>query len=358
MQVRDLAIGLKRRGHDVEVVSLVQPQVLHNALEANGVSVMTLEIRREHRSLVQVLVAAYRFRRHVRRRRPDIVHAHMVHANLFSRLALALSGSRLISTIHNVVEGGQLRDWGYRVTNWCSNLNTTISEAARLRYVKQRVLPDSTIVVPNGIDVGKYAPAETPAPGHAFRWIAVGRLEKQKDYPTLLSAISRIEGATLSVAGDGAQRSVVENMANELGLADRVFFLGVRHDVPALLGRHDGFVLSSSSEGFGIAVVEAMAAGLPVVVTDSGGPPEIVGRDGAAGLVVQPGDPAATAAAMSTIMELSLAERAAMGLVGRTRVRATFELESVIDRWEQVYDRLVSKSQRRLRRRSPREEPL
>ncbi len=342
VQVRDLAIGLTKRGHDVEVVSLMRPRAFEDALAAHGVPVTSLEISRERKSLVQVLAAAWRFRRHVRRHRPDVVHAHMVHANLFSRLALAFSGNRLISTIHNVYEGGQLRDWGYRLTNWGSNRNTTISEAARRRSVEQRVLPDSTIIVPNGIELANYAPAETPAPDHPFRWIAVGRLEKQKDYPTLLSAMSQLHEATLSIAGDGAQRARLENLARELALSDRAFFLGVRHDVPALLARHDGFVLSSRWEGFGIAVVEAMAAGLPVVVTDSGGPPEIAGRDGAAGLVVEPGNPAAMAAAMRTIMGLSLPERAAMGLAGRRRVQARFDLQSVIDRWEQIYARLAA----------------
>ena len=334
VQVRDLAIGMKARGHDVSVTTLLPPKAYVDQLEAAGVIVRTLGISRQTPDFRAVLLAAFRLRRLVAIRRPEIVHSHMVHANLFARLALALSGNRLICTIHNIHEGGRARDLAYALTNWAAALNTTISEAATARFVNAHVLPKNTITIYNGVDISRFSGvSDTNEPAGRFRWIAIGRLELQKDYPTLLSAMVHLPSATLDIAGDGILRKDLVALAQELGIADRVTFLGVRNDIPDLLRQHDGYVLSSAWEGFGIAVVEAMASGLPVVVTDSGGPAEIVGRDGAAGIVVPASDAIALTAAMKTIVSLPEASRRGMGGSGRRRALAAFDLELVLGKW-------------------------
>jgi glycosyltransferase involved in cell wall biosynthesis len=267
----------------------------------------------------------------------------MVHANLFARLSLAFSGNKLICTIHNTHEGGRGRDLAYAATNWAACCNTTISKAATERFVSAHVLPRDTLTVYNGVDTARFRSLRPPL-GRAgpFRWIAVGRLEPQKDYPTLLRALALVSDASLAIAGQGAGRTELETLTNQLGVADRVEFLGVRQDIPELLSRYDGFVLSSAWEGFGIGLVEAMAAGLPVIATRSGGPQEIIGDDGDAGLLVPTADPRALAAAMISVAGKDSYDRRMMGENARRRSASVFDINVALDRWQAIYDAVRS----------------
>lgn len=339
----DLALGMKALGHDVGVVSLIRPRCHLERLTAGGVRVLCLDLDRNQKDLLSLLRAALKFRRHISAISPDIVHAHMVHANLFSRVALAFTGRNLICTIHNTFEGGRLRDFGYRLTNWASTLNTTISESARKAVIDRRVVPaEQTVTLYNGINMARFTPAAPRTSAEPFRWIAVGRLEEQKDYPTLLRAMRRVPGAQIDIAGKGVERQKLDHLAVELGVADRVRFLGVRSDIPKLLRAYDGYVLSSAWEGFGIALVEAMASGLPVVATDSGGPSEIIGTDGSCGLLVPPGDEIALADAMKAIQALPYDDRTRMSHAARGRVADLFELKAILQQWSRIYEALSS----------------
>jgi glycosyltransferase involved in cell wall biosynthesis len=146
----------------------------------------------------------------------------------------------------------------------------------------------------------------------------------------LLDALPHVNGASLSIAGDGPLRSELQTQAERNGLAARATFLGTRDDIPTLYRTADGFVLSSEFEGYGLVVAEAMASGLPVVVTDSGGPTEIVGADEHAGYVVPIKNPKALATAMTRVMALSPTERRRMGQIGRQRVQR-FCLDAITD---------------------------
>jgi glycosyltransferase involved in cell wall biosynthesis len=335
--VFDLATGMAARGHEVSVTSLMAPTAYVGELELAGIEVRSLGIDRARKDLRQVASALYNYRRAVGARRPDIVHAHMVHANLFGRAAAAFQSSwRLICTIHNTYEGGRLRDLAYRLTNWASDLDTTISEAATRRFVSDHVLPPRTLTVYNGVDV----PASVPPPrtdSLRFRWLAVGRLEPQKDYASLLAAITQVPDATLSIAGDGTLRASLEQRAHELGITDRVTFLGTRTDMREQYAAHDGYVLSSAWEGFGLALAEAMASGMPVVATRSGGPSEIIGEGGACGLLVPVGDASALAAAMNAVARLPQEARTEMGRQGCDRIGRLFSRETMLDRWATIY---------------------
>jgi len=343
IQVRDLALSFKHRGHAVEVVSLTEPKAFVAELEADGISVVCLNMHREHKNPGTFFRAARKLRRHVRSSRPDVVHAHMVHANILARLALAYkSVAPLICTAHNITEGGAVRDWAYRLTNWASTLDTTISHTATRRFLDDKVFrKHKTVTVYNGIDSDRYVPCAQDVVGREFRWIAVGRLHAQKDYPTLLDAMARCADATLDIVGQGDLYEALQRQVHRLGLKDRVRFLGLRDDVPDLLPAYDGFVLSSAWEGFGLVVAEAMASGLPVVATRSGGPQEIVGEDETAGFLVSPRSPDALTAAMRRLMKLTPAQRKKMGMAGRNRVQEHFSLNAVVSRWEQIYRDLM-----------------
>lgn len=343
IHVRDLAIAMHRRGHSVGVLSLLESGPLSGSLVAAGVPVFSLGVTRARPSIATMARALFRARRHLLYRRPQIVHSHMVHANLLMRAAcVTVPSCRLICTVHSTSEGGAIRDLAYRLTNVASHLNTAVSDAARKRFVSARALPANSLTVHNFVDSDRFehlsARRRLVPP---FKWIAVGRLEKEKDYPTLFQALARVKNATLDIAGEGSEADNLYSAISSMGLGDRVRLLGLVPDVAEILGDYDAFVLSSRKEGFGLVIAEAMAAGLPVVVTDSGGPREILGDDELFGLVVPPSEPEALAAAMSRMMSLTDDERFRIAAAGRARVRSLFGKAACIDRWEEIYRAVV-----------------
>lgn len=300
---------------------------------------------------------------------PDLVHSHGFHANLLARILAASrppSGSQtaprpaLLSTLHNVYEGGWPRMMAYRLTDGRSTLTTAVSQAVARRFLARKaVSPARCAVVPNAIEIAEYRPdprrraAVRAAMGvdHDFLWLAAGRLAPAKDYPNLLRAFALLRAAAQQ--GEGAQQSAagprprlwiagqgnaraehsLRRLAAALELSDCVEWLGLRRDLPALLDAADGFVSSSAWEGMSLAVAEAMAMEKPVVATDAGGLRELVGDCGA---VVPVSDPAALAGAMAEVT--FAAQLAPSGRPqARQRIAAQFNMETRAREWEEIY---------------------
>lgn len=144
------------------------------------------------------------------------------------------------------------------------------------------------------------------------------------------------------MAGQGPWLENLQRQSINLGISDRVVFLGLCRDIPSLLDAADGFVLSSAWEGLPNVVMEAMAAAKPVVATCVGGVPELV-QEGVNGYIVPPGDSEVLAAAMVKMMALPEAERQAMGRAGRVHIEANYSLERVVDQWEELYRELLQR---------------
>jgi len=146
----------------------------------------------------------------------------------------------------------------------------------------------------------------------------------------------RFPQAVLLLVGRGSLQSETELLAQSLGLGSGVRFLGVRDDVAQIMSAADGYVMSSAWEGMPMVLLEAAAAGLPIVATRVGGNPEVV-RDGESGFVVPPRDHEALGRAMLQLMELSETQRRSMGDRGREVIRAHYGLNRVVERWEELY---------------------
>lgn len=337
-QLRNVALTLAHRGHICSIVSLTKPNAYVEDLAAAGISVMSLEMTREA-GVSAIFKALEGLRRHLRQAEPDVIHSHMVHANILARLArIGFRQVPLICTAHSVNEGGWIREAVYKMTNGLSTLNTTVSNEATRRFISKGIFPEAkTMTVYNGIRLDDFHLKERYESNKTFRWISVGRLEVAKDYPTLLHALAQIDGACLDIAGKGALQNDLMQLVQRLDLKRRVRFLGLQTDIPLLLPTYDGFVLSSAWEGFSLAVAEAMASGLPIVATQSGGPTEIVGADRAAGLLVPARSPVELANAMKEIAALSANERRRMGAIGRRRVAEKFSIDAITDQWESLY---------------------
>jgi glycosyltransferase involved in cell wall biosynthesis len=352
-QLLSAARVMVARGHEVVIVSLTPLGPMGLQARALGIRTESLEMPRgvpDPRGLFQLA-------RITRDWRPDVVHSHMVHANLLARvLRLVAPVPALVSTIHNIYEGGRLRMAGYRFTNGLVDHMTIVSQAAADRFVGEKIVPARLLtVVPNGVDTVSIrgVPASE---GEALRrglglegrfaWLAVGRFEVAKDYPNMLRAFALVRQrhpeAVLLLVGRGSLQPETEALARELGLGDAVRFLGVREDVPVVMRAADGYVMSSAWEGMPMVLLEAGAAGLPIVATRVGGNHEVV-LDQQSGYLVPARDPEALASAMVRLAELPAERRRAMGKRGQEHIERNYGLERVAERWEEIYREVLAR---------------
>ncbi len=207
---------------------------------------------------------------------------------------------------------------------------------------KVQVIHNATPLAPFGRPVNMALRAELRRGTERPLVLAVARLDnRHKGLDFLVSAAARVPEAQFVFAGDGPDRASLEEQALSLGVDDRMTFLGHREDIPDLLASCDLFVLPSLYEGLPVSVVEAMAAGKPVVASAIGGTDEAV-EHGQTGLLVPPGDPEALANAIRTVLsDSALAKR--MGAAGRARANQEFSAETMIQRTTQVYEQLLSR---------------
>jgi len=241
-----------------------------------------------------------------------------------------------------------LRRLAYRFINPSVDRFIAPSRAVRDAVARREgVSPGRIEVIYNGLDLQRFS---TPADRAAARaWLGVpaegpvigmvGNLRPIKDHPTLLRAMARLAApfpeAQLVFVGEGSEEERLRALARELGIGPRVTFAGPRSDIPRVLAAMDVFVLSSHSEGMSNAIIEAMAAGLPVVATDVGGNAECV-ANGETGFIVPPGDDAAMADRLGALVG-DPALSATQGAAGRARAEALFDVEAMVRRTADLY---------------------
>ena len=266
----------------------------------------------------------------------DVVHTHLVHADLHG----ALAGATVVSTKHNDdrFRSGAFRFAERAITRRAARV-ICITDALRRFNVERVGLP------PEKLEVVHYGLDELPAPwgpnprdgvpADARVLLAVSRLVPQKGIDVAVAALPRIAGAVLVVLGEGPERAALEERARTLGVADRVFILGRAGDVVPWLRRAEVFVHPARWEGFGLVLLEAMLASLPVVASRVSAVPEIVAH-AETGLLVEPDDPVALAAAVTRLLD-DPALRRRLGEAGLARARSEFSVEKMARRTLDVY---------------------
>jgi glycosyltransferase involved in cell wall biosynthesis len=283
------------------------------------------------------------------------LHTWMIHANVIGRVLGRMAGVPIIITSRrNVNIGGSVREYINRWTAGLGDRAIAVCELARQVEIEQTgVSPDKVVTIHNGIDVGKfsYPGPQSPAQVRDSFGIpkgvplvgTVGRFRPQKGLADLLAAMVQVRhlipSARLLLVGGGELLDDLETKALSSGLGTAVTFAGMRSDVPKILAALDVFVSSSLWEGMPNAILEAMAAGLPVVATAVGGTPEVV-EDGVTGLLVPPGDPKALAEAIACLLQ-DIDLRQQMGQAGRGRVTQHFSIERMVERTQTLYEQLL-----------------
>jgi glycosyltransferase involved in cell wall biosynthesis len=338
-----LAASLDRRRFDPFVCCLDQPGLFAPRAEAAGVEVVALG----KRGPLDVR-AAWRLARLLRSRRVDVVHTHLWGASLWGRIAAV--GARvpvIVTTEHNVDSWKKTHHFALdRALAPATTHLVAVSQQVREFYEARGVGRGRWRVVYNGVDTSAAPHRER---GAAFQELGlgkadpvvglVGRLVPAKAPEVFLRALAlaaaRVPGLRGLVVGDGPLRSKVEAEARRLGLGARVVFAGLRQDVPELLPGLDALVFSSLREGLSMAMLEAMAAGVPVVATDVGGTPELIAH-GVTGLLVPPGRPESLADALVGLLE-DAAGGERIRREARRCVEERFSLEKMTAAHEALY---------------------
>jgi glycosyltransferase involved in cell wall biosynthesis len=349
-QVILLARGLKSRGWRVSVVALSgSGDLAARELQSESVEFISLGMRKglfDPRGWL-------RFHGWLRRARPDVVHAHLTQPAWLARWSrLATPLPVVIDTLHSSATGGFCRRLGYRLSHALTDRVTAVSQSAAQAHLTARTVSRPTLeVIPNGITPERWQPdAKIRAEARRalgvtteFLWLAAGRLEPVKDYPTLLRAMALLpEPAKLIIAGSGYLQSQLTALSVKLGLAARVRFLGFVHDLDRYMRAADAFALTSLWEGLPTVLIEASAAGLPAVATDVPGVREALGPAADAARLVAAGESATLAHVMTRLMQTPPEIRLAIGARACQFAAQQYSLETVLNRWEDLYRALLN----------------
>jgi glycosyltransferase involved in cell wall biosynthesis len=294
----------------------------------------------------------HRLHRVFREFRPHIVHTH-VHVMRYAFPSLVYFKPRLmVHTVNNIAECEiePRARWLQRLAYRRGVIPVAVAREVAASLERVYGIGNSRVVW-NCIPVDLYASPQTPREVWRARqgfsdedilFVCVARFAPQKNHALLISAFAKGPAsdpkAHLVLAGQGALRAQLQIQVNQLGLTSRVHFVGLRTDIPDVLGAADIFALSSDWEGNPLSVTEAMAAGLPVVSTAVGGVPELL-ENGKEGFIVRPGNTEQFSEAMMSLLRSSELRRT-MGAAAACRAREKFDVSAMVRAYEELYDEI------------------
>jgi glycosyltransferase involved in cell wall biosynthesis len=359
VMMRRLVEVARRQGVVQEVVSLADIGPVGRDLQRLGFAVHALGMKRTAPNPLALLELV----RIIRAFRPDVVQTWMYHADLLGGVAARLAG---YPKVFWCIQNGTLdARTSRRTTRWtvaaCARASHTVpdgivcvSRVARDLHISWGYDASRFVVIPNGVDVDEFHPdpagreevrRELGLPEQAIVVGLIARVDPQKDHATFVKAAALLATSTpqarFLLCGDGATRENADLVGriSAAGLLDRFLLLGRRDDVARLVRAVDLATLSSAyGEAFPLAIGEAMACGVPCVVTDLGDCAHLVGDTGR---VVPPRDAAALAGAWQALADLGVSGRLRLGVAARARVAALFSLPSVVEQYATLYRQAV-----------------
>jgi glycosyltransferase involved in cell wall biosynthesis len=344
----DLACALSRRGHEVYAAVPANSPLRNKLKHLPAENIFTLRLRN-----ALDVKSALELTHLVREQRIDIVHAHVARDYPVAALAVRrASPAKLVITRHVLFRVNRLHNITFRHVSRI----IAVSQAVKQALVEQKIFPARRItVIPNSMDFHSFYYSLRGFDREAFRQRinippgsllvgTIGEIKRQKGHEDFLRAAAIItsEGhnAHFVIAGadntrTNEHRLALERLVHELDLTNRVHFTGWLDEVAPLLAALDVYVSASHTESFGLAIVEAMAAGLPVVATATEGAQEIIEHE-KTGVIVAVGDHQALAASVLHLLE-DKQERERMGALACAQVRARYSLDRMVAATEKVY---------------------
>lgn len=329
--VLEMMPALRNHGIVGHVISFL-PGALDEELRARGIHLITLDVK-PNILRIPALMAC------LRRLRPDVVHTRLFSAGLWGRVAARLSGVPAIVHTHGGFTFREKKCKRLPIEQLlvrATDRSICVSQAVKDHLIAEGHLPEDRLtVVSNGIAVNRFLHLPTGTPATPVRLVTVGRLAPVKGYDILIRALGLLKNVdfTLRMAGDGPDAAGLAGLARKLGIEGRITFLGTRADIPDLLAGSDIFIAPSRSEGLPVAVLEAMAAGRPVVASDVGGNREVLKG---VGWLAPPDDPVALARVLIQVLKRP-DEAAQRKRAARDRVVRQFTFEKMVAAHESLY---------------------
>lgn len=348
----DLVKKLDKNKFKPIVCCLCKKGVLANEIEKFGIDVIELEKKRGIDYYATIKLA-----RILREKRIQIIHSHNINAHIHSFLAAKIANTPIIITTKHGA-GLPFKNslskmlWTKSINLFTDRIVTVSEDIKNILLNDGNINPNKITTIINGINIENYSREidtrkKKREIGISDEDLIIGnvaRLSREKGHNILLEAFSivlkEVSNARLVLVGDGPLRKNLEDKAKELGIINKINFLGFRHDINELLKIFDVFVLPSITEGISLALLEAMSAGLPIVATNVGGNPEIV-IDGQTGLLVPPNDPYSMSKAILKVMDdKNFAKQ--MGLAGKALAQKQFSIEAMVSQYEQLYQNILN----------------
>lgn len=294
------------------------------------------------------LKAFFKLRNIVKDFKPDVVHSHMFHSNIISRLIrLAIYVPKLICTVHSSNEGGKFRMLAYRLTDSLADISTNVSQQSVNDYINKGAAKYGRMVsIANGIDTEKFRynavfreslRSELCVSSEKII-LAIGRLHVAKDYQNLLYAVDKLKTIRTDfkvfIVGEGLLENDLKKITKEKGIEHFISFLGVRRDIKELMSAADIYVMSSAWEGLPMVILEAMACERFVVTTDCGGIRGVVGSNG---FIVEPKNYTALADRLNDALDMTFEERFSIGKLARKSIVNNYSLSANVDAYLELY---------------------
>ena len=352
MILHNLVKGLDKRKFEPIVVSIIPVAEIGKKIQGLGVKILSLNARFKHNSFI-----FFRLISILKKEKPQILHSHLFHAIFLGRVTGRICKVPIIiSSIHSEYMGGFLRNRLLQITDSLDDVVTIVSQRVAETMIKLKTVSvNKLLVIYNGIDLNKFIFQDKEAKGKIKKelnlkedtkiLISVGRLFKAKGYPYLIETIKILKknlNIKLLVLGEGEDKSKLETQIRDFNLEKNIFLLDRKENVSDYLNASDVFILASLWEGLPIALLEAMACGLPVVATNVGGISEII-KDGVSGFLVELKNPMMLAEKIRYLLNLDVESRKEMGVEGRKIIENKFSLEKMVKNYENLYGKFLAR---------------
>lgn len=351
--VIELCRNLKRYHIDTEVLHFSHPW-LERKCDEYQISSVVLPGHRYYKSIKTIPFFTIGFQKYLKKSNIDILHSHLLDSITGACFGAFLSHTPHIGTLHDIhaLEEKPAKLWLLQLAASLGTKIITVSENLE-DFIQKHVIffKGAYKTIYNGVDTDKFISSTNYSHGlrksltiteKDFVFICVGRLAEIKGHEVLIEAFSKLnlkDNVKLLIVGDGPRLDFIRDQISFFKLDRNVKMLGLRQDIPDLLNISDCFVLSSHSEGLSCSIIEAMAAGIPAVVTDVGGNCELV-ENNKTGYLVPPNNPDAMAEKLKDIIE-NKTKREKMAVVARKIAYEKFSMDSMVKKYKAVYEKVA-----------------
>jgi glycosyltransferase involved in cell wall biosynthesis len=347
-QALDLLIGLKNRGIQIHLVTLIMPTAFIHELKINKINYSCINLTQKNKKNILSHYSAFLNLYHiVKKFQPEIIHSHLFHSNMYGRVVSLFLKTKNISTIHSLIENGNFRPILYRYTDWLCSKTVFVSDVSRLKYLKNKSVKEGKCyTINNGFDLSRKNIKDSTdisslRQKHSFGvdnfiWISIGRLISTKGYLLLLESFLLLynanDRARLVIVGDGEDKEMINCFIVNNALEKIVILLSPTPDIDQVYLLADAYISTSKVESFGMTLVEAIMFNLPIVSTMNGGAEELLLNKNI-GLLTADRRPSSIVQLMVETMN----EKTKNSPDSYRNLLNLYDIEKIVERWIDLY---------------------